>query len=156
MHSEVITNFPVPVRYLDGLLRLPPGTVWVSAPELRAQPDLADRAVRLIAAGRAVTSPIPGEHPRAVGACHAYLLASWPKGLASAGTGDDWGIGVVHSDSAAVLCHTDLYVAGTARAEDQLRVVLSAWEDVGRPDHTLLEPHLTAGPDGFGVNLKRC
>jgi hypothetical protein len=33
--------------------------------------------------------------------------------------------------------------------------VLSEWKDAGRPDHTSLEPHLTAGPDGFGVNLNR-
>ncbi|MBV9010790.1 MAG: methyltransferase domain-containing protein [Pseudonocardiales bacterium] len=155
MHAEVITDFPVPVRYLDGLLRLPQGVVWVSAPELRAQPDLTDRAVRLIATGRAVASPLAGKHPRAVGACHAYLLASRPEGLASAGIGDHWGLGVVHSDSAAVLRHTDLHVAGTAGAEDQLCALLSEWEDAGRPDHTSLEPHLTAGPDGFGVNLKR-
>jgi protein-L-isoaspartate(D-aspartate) O-methyltransferase len=154
MHSEVITDFPVPIRCVDGLLLLPKGAVWVSAPELRAQPDLADRAVRLIATGRAVVSPVAGEHPRAVGACHAYLLASRPEGLASAGMGDDWGIGVVPSDSAAVLRNTDIHVAGTARAEDQLRALLSEWEDAGRPDYTSLDPYLTAGPDGFSVQVQ--
>lgn len=57
MHSEVITDFPMPVRYVDGLLRVGKHTVWVSAPELREHPKLADRAVRMIAAGRAVARP---------------------------------------------------------------------------------------------------
>lgn len=88
-----------------------------------------------------------------VGACHGYLLARHPEGLASAGTADRWGLGLVLGDSAAFLRPDDIYVAGTTRAEDQLRALLSEWEQAGRPDHTLLEPHLAEGPDGFGVHV---
>ncbi len=153
MHSEVITDFPVPVRYVDGLLRLDAYTVWVSAPELREQPELADRAVKLIATGRLAASPFPSDRGVTVGACHGYLLARQPEGLASAGVGSDWGIGLVLGDSAAFLRHADIYVAGTHHAEDQLRALLAEWEQAGRPDHTSLQPHLTEGPDGVDVRV---
>jgi protein-L-isoaspartate(D-aspartate) O-methyltransferase len=157
MHSEVITDFPVPVRYVDGLLRVGNDTtwdtVWVSAPELREHPELADRAVRMIAAGRAVASPFARDRGVRVGACHGYLLARHPEGLASAGTADRWGLGLVLGDSAAFLRPDDIYLAGTHRAEDQLRALLGEWEQAGRPDHTVLEPHLAEGPDGFGVHV---
>ncbi|MGH3547893.1 MAG: protein-L-isoaspartate O-methyltransferase family protein [Pseudonocardiaceae bacterium] len=154
MHSEVITAFPVPVRYVDGLLRLDNHTVWVSAPELRGNPELANRAVRVIAAGRSAASPFPSDRRVAVGACRNHLLASRPEGLASAGVGSDWGIGLVLSDSAAFLRPDDILVAGGHHAEDRLRTLMAEWQQAGRPDHTSLRPHLTAELDGFRVQLR--
>ncbi|MGH3802627.1 MAG: protein-L-isoaspartate O-methyltransferase family protein [Pseudonocardiaceae bacterium] len=156
MHSEVITDFPVPVRYVDGLLRLDNHTAWVSAPELREHPELADRAVQLIATGRAAASPFPSDRGVTVGACCGYLLARRPEGLASAGVGSDWGIGLVLGDSAVFLRPADLYVAGTHHAEDRLRALLAEWEQAGRPDHTSLEPQLTGRADGFDVRVVPC
>ncbi|MGQ0718260.1 MAG: protein-L-isoaspartate O-methyltransferase family protein [Pseudonocardiales bacterium] len=156
MHSEVITDFPVPVRYVDGLLRLDHHTIWVSAPELREHPELADRAVQLIATGRCAESSFPSDRGVTVGACHGYLLARQPEGLASAGVGGGWGIGIVLGDSAALLRPDDIYVAGTYHAEDRFRALLVEWEQAGRPDHTSLEPRLTEGPDGFGVRVTPC
>lgn len=156
MHSEVITDFPVPVRYVDGLLRLDNHTIWVSAPELRGHPEVADRAVTLIATGRSVESPFPSDGGATVGACHDYLLARQPKGLASAGVGGGWGIGIVLGDSAAFLRPDDIYVAGTHHAEERFRTLLAEWEQAGRPDHTSLEPQLTGGPDGFDVRVAPC
>lgn len=153
MHSEVITDFPVPVRYVDGLLRLDNHTVWVSAPELREHPELTDRAVQMIATGRSVASPFASDSGVTVGACHSYLLARHPEGLASAGAGGHWGLGLVLGDSAALLRPDDMYVAGTRHAEDQLRALFAEWERGGRLDHTSLEPHLAEGPDGFGVRV---
>ncbi len=155
MHSEVITDFPVPVRYVDGLFRADNHTVWVSAPELRRHPELADRAVQLIATGRSAASPLTTDRATAVGACHGHLLARQPEGLASAGAGDHWGIGLVYGDSAAFLRPDDIYLAGTHRAEDQLCALLREWEQARRPDHTSLQPHLTEEPDGFTVRVTR-
>lgn len=153
MHSEVITDFPVPVRYVDGLLRLDNHTVWVSAPQLREHSDLADRAVQVIAAGRAAASPFATDGWTAVAACRSHLLGRRPEGLASAGVGGDWGIGLVLGDSAAFLRNDDIYVAGTGRAEDLLRALIVEWEQTGRPDHTVLEPRLAEETDGFTVRV---
>ncbi|MGH3996752.1 MAG: hypothetical protein ACRDTJ_04735, partial [Pseudonocardiaceae bacterium] len=131
-------------------------TAWVSAPELREHPELAERAVKLIATGQAAASPFPSDCGATVGACCGYLLARQPEGLASAGVGSDWGIGLVLGDSAALLRPDDMYVAGTHHAEDQLRALLAEWERGDRLDHTSLEPHLTEGPDGFGVRVTPC
>ncbi|MGH3872157.1 MAG: protein-L-isoaspartate O-methyltransferase family protein [Pseudonocardiaceae bacterium] len=153
MHSEIITDFPVPVRYVDSLLRQDNHTAWVSAPALREHPDLADRAGKLIATGWATGSPFPSDRGVTVGACHGYLLARRPEGLASAGVGSGWGMGLVLGDSAAFLRPTDIYVAGTHHAEDRLRALLAEWEQAGGPGHTCLEPQLTGGPDGFDVRV---
>lgn len=152
MHCEVITDFPAPVRYVDGLLRQDDHAVWVSALALREDPELASRAVNVIAAGRPGASPL-ATHSKLIGAFHSYLLGCQPEGLASAGVGGDWGIGLIHGDSAAFLRADDIYVAGTQHAEDQLRALLTDWEQTGRPDHSALEPHLTEEPDGFGVRV---
>lgn len=143
----------MPVRYVDGLLRLDNHTVWVSAPELRGHPELADRAVQLIATGWPVASPFASDSGVTVGAVRGYLLAYQPKGLASVGVDGHGGIGLVLGDSAAFLQPDDIYVAGTHHAEDQLRAVLAEWERSGRPDHTSLEPHLTEELDGFSVRV---
>ncbi len=152
MHCDVITDFPVPVRYVDGLLRVDDHAVWVSAPALRQDPDLAGRAVQMIAAGRPAVSPL-ATGSTAIDAFHCYLLGCRLEGLASTGVGSDWGIGLILGDSAAFLRPDDIYVAGTRHAEDQLRVLLTEWEQTGRPDHTALETYLTEEPDGFGVHV---
>ncbi len=158
MHSEIITDFAVPVRYVDGLLRGDGHSVWVSGPELREYRELAVRAGQMIAAGRAMASPVAISSGAV--ACHGYLLARRPKGLASAGVGGDWGIGLVLGDSAALLRNDDIYVAGTGRAEDQLRGLLGEWEQAGRPDHSWLRAHLAEELDGYSVRVhevtRRC
>lgn len=158
MHSQVITDFPVPVRYIDGILRLAEHTVWVSASALREHPESAAAAVQMIATGRSASSPVASDSKtssdsKAFGAACAHLLARRPQGLASAGVGGHWGIGLVLGDSAAFLRPDDIYLAGTHRAQDQLCAVLAAWEQAGSPDHTALQPHLTEQPDGFGVRV---
>lgn len=155
MHSQVITDFPVPVRYIDGILRREEHAVWVSALALREHPELAAAAVQLIAAGRPATSPVASDS-QTFGAACAHLLARHPHGLASAGVDGHWGIGLVLGDSAAFLRPDDFYLAylaGTHHAQDQLCALLAAWEKAGSPDHTALQPHLTEQPDGFGVRV---
>ncbi|MGH3930568.1 MAG: protein-L-isoaspartate O-methyltransferase family protein [Pseudonocardiaceae bacterium] len=152
MHSQVIADFPVPVRYVDGILRLKEHTVWVSAPALRGHPEPAGAAVRMIAVGRSVSSPVDRDSG-AFGAACGHLLARRPQGLASAGVGGDWGIGLLLGDSAAFLRPDDIHVAGTHGAQDQLCALIAEWEHAGSPDHTRLQPHLTDQPDGFGVRV---
>lgn len=152
MHSQVITDFPVPVRYVDGILRLAQPAVWVSVPALREHPELAGAAVQMIAAGRQASSPI-GNDSETFGAACGYLLARRPEGLASAGVGGHWGIGLVLGDSAAFLRPDDIYLAGTRCAQDQLCALIAAWEHAGSPDHTALQPHLAEAPDGFSVRV---
>lgn len=157
MHSQVITDFPVPVRYIDGILRLAEHTVWVSALALREHPESAAAAVQMIATGRSASSPVPSANmssdSKTFGAACAHLLARRPQDLASAGVGGHWGIGLVFGDSAAFLRPDDIYLAGTHRAQDQLCALLAEWEQAGSPDHTALQPHLTEQPDGFGVRV---
>ncbi len=130
MHSVVITEFPVPVRYVDGLFRSDGRVVWVSAPELRKHPALADRTVQMIAAGRAVASPFATDNGSTVGACHGHLLARRPTGLASTGVDGDWGIGLLLPDSAALLRNNVFYLAGGPAAEKQVRALVREWEQV--------------------------
>jgi len=154
MHSQVITDFPVPVRYIDGILRLKEHAVWVSAPALREHPELADAAVQMIAAGRQASSPI-GSDSETFGAACGYLLARRPEGLASVGVGGHWGIGLVLGDSAAFLRPDDICLAGTRCAQDQLCALIAAWEHAGSLGHTALQPHVTEAPDGFGVRVSQ-
>ncbi len=159
MHPEVITEIAVPIRYRDALHQLDGGgAVWVSAPALRDDPEQARHAAQMIAAGRSVPSPLDGDGYPARSACYGYLYARRPEGLACAGFGgvgpaSAWGIGLVLTDSAAVLRPRDLYVAGTGQAEESLRALTEEWEQAGRPDHTALQPILIPGPEGFRVEV---
>ncbi len=78
----------------------------------------------MIAAGRPAASPL-ATGSTAIGAFHNFLLGCQPEGLASAGVGGDWGIGLILDDSAAFLRPDDIHVAGTQHAEDQLRAQLT-------------------------------
>ncbi len=88
-----------------------------------------------------------------VGACHGYLLVCQPEGLANVGVGSDRGIGFVFGDTVAFLRPDDIHVAGTDHVKDRLRALFAEWEQIGRPDHRSLQPHLTEEPDGFGMRL---
>ncbi|MGH3854240.1 MAG: protein-L-isoaspartate O-methyltransferase family protein [Pseudonocardiaceae bacterium] len=155
MCPEVITEVAVPIRYRDALDD--GGTVWVSAPAVRSDPELARRAARMIAEGHTVPSPLNDDHP-ARSAFSGYLYARRPHGLASAGfsgvgPGSASGIGLVLADSAAILRPRDILVAGTGQAEESLRALITEWVGAGRPDHTALQPILIPDPAGFIVVL---
>ena len=157
MYSEVITEVAVPIRHRDALHPLDGrAAVWVSAPTMRDNPELARHAAQMIAEGHSVASPFDDDPAR--GAFSGYLYARQPHGLASAGfggvgPGSASGIGLVLTDSAAVLRPRDMYVAGTGEAEESLRTLIKEWTRAGRPDHTALKPILNPGSEGFRVEV---
>lgn len=159
MYPEVITEVSVPIRHRDALHQLDGhGTVWVSAPTVRDNPERARHAAQMIAAGRSVPSPLDDDYP-ARSAFYRYLYSRRPHGLASAGFGGvgpgcAWGIGIVLTDSAAVLRAGDMYVAGTGEAEESLRALVKEWTHAGRGDHTALQPILIPGSEGFSVEVE--
>ncbi|MGH3720812.1 MAG: protein-L-isoaspartate O-methyltransferase family protein [Pseudonocardiaceae bacterium] len=155
MCPEVITEVAVPIRYRDALNGSE--NVWVSAPTVRGDPERARHAARMIAEGHSVPSPLEADYP-ARSAFYGYLYARQPHGLASAGSsgvgpGSASGIGLVLTDSAAVLRPRDMVVAGTGQAEESLRALITQWAHAGRPNHTALQPILIPGPAGFSVIL---
>ncbi|HWR48206.1 MAG TPA: hypothetical protein VN327_11435, partial [Pseudonocardiaceae bacterium] len=147
MYPEVITEVAVPIRHRDGLHQLNGReTVWVSAPTVRDDPEYARQAAQMIAAGHSVSSPLDDDYP-AHSAFYGYLYARQPHGLASAGCGgvgpgSASGIGLVLTDSAAILRPRDMYVAGTGEAEESLRALIKEWTHTGRGEHTALQPIL--------------
>lgn len=156
MRPEVITEVAVPIRYRDALDG--GGTAWVSAPTVRGDPERAHHAVRMIAEGRSVPSPLDDDY-LARSAFSGYLYARQPHGLASAGfsgvgPGSASGIGLVLADSAAILRPRDILVAGTGQTEESLRALLTEWMQGGRPDHTTADPHPRAsGLRGRGTSV---
>lgn len=157
MHPEVITEVAVPIRYRDALCQLTGGVaVWISAPTLRDSPQRARQAAQMIAAGHSVPSPL--DDYAAYRAFCGYLYARQPHGLASAGfarvgPASTWGIGLVRTDSAAVLRPGDMYIAGAEEAEESLRTLITEWAHTGQPDHTALRPILIPSLGGFSIEV---
>lgn len=131
---------------------------WLSAPWLRyAAPACRDRLLGLARAsglqpGR--PSPLTGEESLAD--FSAWLFATLPGGVTTAGLGDDrsW-IGVSMPGGLAVLGSGVLRVAGSPEPATILRNWISNWRDAARPGWRELEPCLVPVVDGWRVRLRQ-
>ena len=74
-------------------------------------------------------------------------------GFGGAGLASAAGIGLVLTESTAILRPHDMYVAGTAEAEESLRALIDEWAHAGQPDHAALQPVLRRSAEGFGVEV---
>jgi hypothetical protein len=75
-------------------------------------------------------------------------------GFARVGPASTWGIGLVRTDSAAVLRPGDMDIAGTEEAEESLRALITEWAHAGQPDHTALRPILIPSLGGFSIEVQ--
>ncbi|MFB9904234.1 protein-L-isoaspartate O-methyltransferase family protein [Allokutzneria oryzae] len=154
MAPEIITEFALPLRFVDNARRDADGVPWwISAVKLHAQPNNA--AERLL---DQVQSATPQASFTAEGwdeqtAFHAFLLASTTS-PGSVGVSDGWGLGAGRADSVAiVLPGGGLLTAGTRQAEEELTAIRARWLKLGKPGHTELSPVLTPTEEGWTVRV---
>ncbi len=153
MSPEIITEFGLPIRYVDAVRRLPDGPPWwISGHRLHSQPPTV--AERLL--GQLVDAEPEREffdQGNDGWRCFtAFLLASTTN-PASAGGACGWGIGTATHDSVAVsLNNGGLLAAGNDEARNELGNVLKEWHELGKPALIDLTPSFTRDEDGWAVH----
>lgn len=152
MTPDVISDFAVPIRYVDAVLRHADGPPsWISAVSLHNRPtDAADLAAQLVAA-----TPGPGfldGRPRDLLAAYLFAATGTP---ASAGNRHGRGIGVATPDSAAIILHGGaLLAAGKADARDELAAIITSWINAGQPGYHAATVHYTPDEAGWKVRTR--
>jgi protein-L-isoaspartate(D-aspartate) O-methyltransferase len=140
MHGEPITDFGLPVRYVDAVVRNRLGTWWLSSPDLRAG-GLAQGCLEHLAGTQAVVRSSPVGDPGTLSDLWAWLYAVRPVGLAALSIpGHGSGIGYAEVRSAVVLRHDAMVTLGNAAAVERVTGWLGQWGAAGRP----AVPSLTA------------
>ncbi|MGQ0838009.1 protein-L-isoaspartate O-methyltransferase family protein [Actinokineospora sp.] len=153
MAPDVITNFGLPIRYVDAVRRLPDcPSWWISAHQLHDRSSsVADNLLDSLS--RADLEPgFFDQGADGWRAFTAFVLASATDEAASAGGPLGWGIGVATPESVAVsLSNGGLLFAGTDDARNSLTDLLAQWRKDGEPDYTKLTPSYSHGGDGWTV-----
>lgn len=155
MAPEVITEFGLPIRYVNAVRRSPAGPPWwISARALHDQP--ATVANHLLA-NLAHAEPEPefvNRQDEDWWSFTTFLLASTTT-PASAGGAHGWGIGIATATSIAVSLSTGaLLTAGTHETRHHLTTALDEWRTAGRPDLTDLTPTFTTDEQGWAVRVR--
>ncbi|PWK83219.1 protein-L-isoaspartate(D-aspartate) O-methyltransferase [Lentzea atacamensis] len=155
MAPEVITNFALPLRYIDASRQGESGPPWwISAEQLHARPkDLAERL--LDQASAAV--PVPGFFNGSKTQWESFtsFVLAESGNPASLGGSNGWGLGVATSDGVAVVLRSGaLLAAGTETAASELASHLEDWNSLGKPDHSDLKPTYTKTSEGWVVRAK--
>jgi protein-L-isoaspartate(D-aspartate) O-methyltransferase len=153
MHDRVITELGVPVECVDAVHRGPDEQpAWLSCPALRdGDTDPQDLLGRLLA-DRPTVKPDPFDGDRrARDGFFAFLYASQPRELGSAGIGGGWGLGAVVPDGAALIRPSDVVVLGAGSASDVLDIWLAEWRSAGRLGLSDLGTSFRAAAGGWEV-----
>ncbi|MGH3907230.1 MAG: protein-L-isoaspartate O-methyltransferase family protein [Pseudonocardiaceae bacterium] len=152
MASEIITEFGLPIRYVDAVRRCPEGQPWwISGHRLHGQPPmvaqrLLDQVVR--------AEPEREFFNRGSDDWRAFtaFLPTCTSNLASVGGTCGWGMGTTTAESIAVsLSNGSLLAAGTDEARHELTRVLKQWRELGEPALCDLKPSFTPDEDGWVV-----
>ncbi|MDX2968342.1 methyltransferase domain-containing protein [Kribbella solani] len=150
MAPDVVTDFSVPIRYVDGARRLSEDeTVWISAHQLHNQPKAA---VDFLLAELEKDSPTAAFiDPQKVVTFTTYVLGVTAH-PASAGTPHGWGFGVATRDGVAVVGYDGaLITAGATDAADEIVALRDRWVQNGEPDHAALGVTFTGSSEGWIV-----
>jgi protein-L-isoaspartate(D-aspartate) O-methyltransferase len=155
MAPEVITDFGLPIRYVNAVRRLPDGpSWWLSAHELHDQPrTTAERLLDMLCESKPDQNFFSGtaDDWRAF---TSFVLASTPS-VASAGGPIGWGVGVGTTESIAVCLRNGAVAsAGTDSARDDLAALLAEWLDAGQPDLGDFAPEYARHDEGWAVRLR--
>lgn len=149
MHRDVLTEFRLPVRYVDAARHTPVGPSWISGAMLHDHPaTAADQLLQALAP----TDALPSRDSTSRDAFKAWLLATHQEHLATAGDPDGWGFGLATRDSAAILRPDGVTLhAGTKDMLQRLDQALRTWEQADRPDFSALTAHAQPTADGWTI-----
>lgn len=155
MAPEVITEFALPIRYVNASHSdsdCPPS--WISAHHLHDQPhDTATRLLNQVRTAKPQPGFFDGDH-QDWQAFTTFILTHSPS-PASVGTHQRWGLGVGTPDGIAVILPGgELLHAGSHEAADELRVLLDAWKQRGKPSYDTLRPRFIPDADGWAVRAE--
>lgn len=131
MHGDVLTEFRLPLRYVDAARHTPSGPSWISGVTLHDHPaSAADKLLQAFA----LTDTLSSWDNESRDAFKAWLLATHQEHLVTAGDPDGWGFGLAASDSAAILRPDGTILhAGTEDMLQRLRQALRTWEQAIDP-----------------------
>lgn len=152
MAPDVITDFRLPVRYVDASQRVNDGPAWwLSARVLHDQPQhIAQRLLDQVREAEPQAGFLPVDQDKWQ-AFNAFLLAHTAT-PGSLGGPSGWGIGVGLTDSIAVVLPDGAVVAaGSSEAHDQLAEWADEWHELSEPLHDALMPAFTKTEEGWAV-----
>lgn len=156
MSSEIITEFGLPIRYVDAVRRSPDGSPWwISGHQLHGQPPIVPARLLDELAETEPERDFVNHSSDAWRAFTAFLLASTTN-PASVGGARGWGVGTATPDSIAIsLSSGGLLTAGTDEAYDEVTNVLKEWHELGEPALIELTPFFTRDDNGWTVRPRR-
>ena len=178
MHPEPVTVFGLPLRYVDASYVAADGAVpddtgvsantevpddtevlgntepwWLSSPGLRAVPGAAGRVLERLR-DASVASATSLTEAESHDDFTAWLLATLPEGLATAGLSARFSaIGAVVDDGAALLTRDELVAAGNADALRTLDTWIVRWREAGRPGWSDVGAVVVPTVEGWEVRL---
>jgi len=152
MTSEIITEFGLPIRYVNAVRKSPDGPPWwISGHQFHGQPPtVPERLLRQLVETEP-ESEFFNQGSESWRAFTAFLLASTVN-PASVGSARGWGIGTATPDSIAIsLSNGVLLRAGTDEAYNEVTNVLKEWHELGEPDLIELTPCFIREENGWAV-----
>lgn len=152
MSSEIITEFGLPIRYVDAMRRSPDGLPWwISGHQLHDQPPAVSERLLDELVETEPKRDFFDQNSKGWRSFTAFLLASTTK-PASAGGAYGWGIGTATPGSITIiLSDGGLLTAGTDEAYDEVTYILKEWHEFGDPSLIKLTPCFTRGDNGWTV-----
>jgi protein-L-isoaspartate(D-aspartate) O-methyltransferase len=152
MATEIITEFGLPIRYVDAVRKSPDGPPWwISGHQLHGQPPTVPERLLNQLVEAEPEREFFNQGSESWRAFTAFLLASTVN-PASAGGARGWGIGAATSDSIAIsLSNGGLLTAGTDEAYNEVANVLEEWHKLGEPDLIELKPRFVREENGWAV-----
>lgn len=151
---EVITDFALPIRYVDASRVEGAGpAVWISAVRLHGQPpETSEALLEEVRVAKAVPDFLTGGRTRWE-AFTAFVLARTDN-VASVGSVAGTGLGVADTTSVAVVLRNgSCLTAGSGSAGGELRALLAEWIDLGL-DYSDLTASFTRSDEGWTVRPK--
>lgn len=155
MHPEPVTNFGLPIRYVDAS-HTPDDAEpwWISSLDLHASPADAQKRIDLLR-DSLTAEPTMLHADESLQDLSAWLFATRPANLATAGLSDRYrAIGASTPDSAAFLTTTELITSPNGGdATLILNSWVSEWRAAGRPGLTSTTGTIEASNDGWTVRI---
>lgn len=159
MHDEVLEQWSVPPRGVDGRSVTEDGdTWWLSAGWAGEDEEAARRLLNRLARGSAMARvPLLAEDEPAE-ELKAYLCATRPEEIGVVGLGGfSWGLGHVETDGVAVLASPDwrsVVHSGENGVLGKFKGWVESWRQAGRPGYRELRPVLARTDGGWRVRAE--
>ncbi|GAB4086603.1 hypothetical protein GCM10028784_32330 [Myceligenerans cantabricum] len=155
MHPEPVTNFGLPIRYVDAFY-IPDNAEpwWISSVDLHGSSGDAQKRIDQLRRST-TTEPTMLHADESLQDLSAWLYATLPANLATAGLSDRYrAIGASTPDSAAFLTPTELVTSTTeGDASGVLKAWVGEWRTAGRPGWNDVMGTIEASDDGWTVRI---